>query len=286
MISMSALSYKIGFIGAGNMGEAMVGALIRADIFSPAMIMMSDVYQDRLEYMRKTYGVTVMSDNFRLFSESDIIVLAVKPQQMGQVLGDIAGQKEYRISSRKRIISIAAGILIRKIEDALYPPLNDASRQNLPIIRVMPNTPALVLAAMSGMSANRHADAGDIRITRTILESMGQVVEFEEKQLDAVTGLSGSGPAYLFYLAEAMIAGGIAAGLTPQNAETLTLQTLYGAVKLLTERKEPPEVLRRKVTSPGGTTEAAIKLMETHGVGKHIAEAIVAAANRSEELSR
>ena len=286
MISMSALSYQIGFIGAGNMGEAMVGALIRADIFSPAMIMMSDVYQDRLEYMRKTYGVTVMSDNFRLFSESDIIVLAVKPQQMGQVLGDIAGQKEYRISSRKRIISIAAGILIRKIEDALYPPLNDASRQNLPIIRVMPNTPALVLAAMSGMSANRHADAGDIRITRTILESMGQVVEFEEKQLDAVTGLSGSGPAYLFYLAEAMIAGGIAAGLTPQNAETLTLQTLYGAVKLLTERKEPPEVLRRKVTSPGGTTEAAIKLMETHGVGKHIAEAIVAAANRSEELSR
>ncbi|OQX23543.1 MAG: pyrroline-5-carboxylate reductase [Desulfobacteraceae bacterium IS3] len=283
---MSALSYKIGFIGAGNMGEAMVGALIRADIFSPAMIMMSDVYQDRLEYMRKTYGVTVMSDNFRLFSESDIIVLAVKPQQMGQVLADIAGQKEYRISSRKRIISIAAGILIRKIEDALYPPLNDASRQNLPIIRVMPNTPALVLAAMSGMSANRHADAGDIRITRTILESMGQVVEFEEKQLDAVTGLSGSGPAYLFYLAEAMIAGGIAAGLTPQNAETLTLQTLYGAVKLLTERKEPPEVLRRKVTSPGGTTEAAIKLMETHGVGKHIAEAIVAAANRSEELSR
>ncbi|HAO22252.1 MAG TPA: pyrroline-5-carboxylate reductase [Desulfobacteraceae bacterium] len=283
---MSALSYKIGFIGAGNMGEAMVGALIRADIFSPAMIMMSDVYQDRLEYMRKTYGVTVMSDNFRLFSESDIIVLAVKPQQMGQVLGDIAGQKEYRISNRKRIISIAAGILIRKIEDALYPPLNDASRQNLPIIRVMPNTPALVLAAMSGMSANRHADAGDIRITRTILESMGQVVEFEEKQLDAVTGLSGSGPAYLFYLAEAMIAGGIAAGLTPQNAETLTLQTLYGAVKLLTERKEPPEVLRRKVTSPGGTTEAAIKLMETHGVGKHIAEAIVAAANRSEELSR
>jgi len=283
---MSALSYQIGFIGAGNMGEAMVGALIRADIFSPAMIMMSDVYQDRLEYMRKTYGVTVMSDNFRLFSESDIIVLAVKPQQMGQVLGDIAGQKEYRISNRKRIISIAAGILIRKIEDALYPPLNDASRQNLPIIRVMPNTPALVLAAMSGMSANRHADAGDIRITRTILESMGQVVEFEEKQLDAVTGLSGSGPAYLFYLAEAMIAGGIAAGLTPQNAETLTLQTLYGAVKLLTERKEPPEVLRRKVTSPGGTTEAAIKLMETHGVGKHIAEAIVAAANRSEELSR
>lgn len=283
---MSALSYKIGFIGAGNMGEAMVGALIRADIFSPAMIMMSDVYQDRLEYMRKTYGVTVMSDNFRLFSESDIIVLAVKPQQMGQVLGDIAGQKEYRISSRKRIISIAAGILIRKIEDALYPPLNEVSQKNLPIIRVMPNTPALVLAAMSGMSANRHADAGDIRITRTILESMGQVVEFEEKQLDAVTGLSGSGPAYLFYLAEAMIAGGIAAGLTPQNAETLTLQTLYGAVKLLTERKEPPEVLRRKVTSPGGTTEAAIKLMETHGVGKHIAEAIVAAANRSEELSR
>jgi len=283
---MSALSYQIGFIGAGNMGEAMVGALIRADIFSPAMIMMSDVYQDRLEYMRKTYGVTVMSDNFRLFSESDIIVLAVKPQQMGQVLGDIAGQKEYRISSRKRIISIAAGILIRKIEDALYPPLNEVSQKNLPIIRVMPNTPALVLAAMSGMSANRHADAGDIRITRTILESMGQVVEFEEKQLDAVTGLSGSGPAYLFYLAEAMIAGGIAAGLTPQNAETLTLQTLYGAVKLLTERKEPPEVLRRKVTSPGGTTEAAIKLMETHGVGKHIAEAIVAAANRSEELSR
>lgn len=283
---MAALNCKIGFIGAGNMGEAMVGALIRADIFSPAMVMMSDVYQDRLEYMKKTYGVTVMSDNFRLFSESDIVLLAVKPQQMGQVLSDIAGHKEYRISGRKRVISIAAGILIRKIEEALYPPLDEASQKNLPVIRVMPNTPALVLAAMSGMSANRHADSEDIRITRTILESMGKVVKFEEKQLDAVTGLSGSGPAYLFYLAEAMIKGGIAAGFSAQDAETLTLQTLYGAVKLLTERKEPPEVLRRKVTSPGGTTEAAIKVMDTHGVGKYIAEAIVAAAKRSEELSR
>ena len=283
---MAQLNHTIGFIGAGNMGEAFVGALTRSGIFSPSAIIMSDVYQDRLEFMKKSYGVQITSDNLKLFSTSDIVVLAIKPQQMAQVLSDIAGHPDYRISQRKLIISIAAGILIRKIEDALYPKLDEASRKNLPIVRVMPNTPALVLAAMSGMSANRYVNADDIRVTRTILEAMGKVVEFQEKDLDAVTALSGSGPAYLFYLAEAMIQGGIAAGLKPEDANILTLETLNGAVKLLKERNEAPESLRRKVTSPGGTTEAAIKVMDTHGVATYIAEAIVAAAKRSEELSR
>jgi pyrroline-5-carboxylate reductase len=190
------------------------------------------------------------------------------------------------MAARKLFISIAAGIPIRKMEALLYAPLDEGMRKKLPIIRVMPNTPALVLAGMSGMSANANATPEDLETTRTILGALGKVMEFKEADLDAVTALSGSGPAYVFYFIESMIAGGLAAGLEPDASETLTLQTLEGALKLLRERKEPPEDLRRKVTSPGGTTEAALKVMESHQVKQNIVAAIVAAARRSQELSR
>jgi len=276
---------KIGFIGAGNMGDAITGALIQAEIFSPPMIYMSDISQDRLNTLRETYGIQTMNDNVRLFSECDIVILAVKPQQMAQVLSEIAGRKTYGISGRKLVVSIAAGIPIQKIEGLLYPPLDQVARKNLPIIRVMPNTPSLVLAGISGMSANQNAVPEDMEICRAILEAMGKVVEFEEGKLNAVTALSGSGPAYVFYMTEAMTEGGISAGLEPADAAELTLATLKGAVKLMEERKESPESLRRKVTSPGGTTEAALKVMKARDFKQIITEAILAAARRSEELS-
>ena len=150
----------------------------------------------------------------------------------------------------------------------------------------MPNAPALVLAGISGMSANRYAKPDDIQIAKTILGALGSVIEFNEADLDAVTALSGSGPAYVFYLIESMIAGGISNGLDAQQAARLTLETLKGAIKLMEERKEPPEDLRRKVTSPGGTTEAALKVLEQNHVKKDIVAAITAATQRSRELSR
>jgi len=277
---------KIGFIGAGNMGEAIIGALIQAGIFSSSMIYASDASKERLDMMKKTYGINVTDDNIRLFSESNIVILAVKPQQMNQVLSAIASDKDYQIKEHKLIISIAAGIPIKKIENLLYSPLENHSRENLPIVRVMPNTPALVLAGMSGMSPNSYANPNDIQITHTILKSMGKVLEFKEDDLDAVTALSGSGPAYVFYLIESMIEAGIKVGLKPDEASVLTIATLEGAVKLIKERNEPAQELRRKVTSPGGTTEASIKVMEKNSVKQSIIDAIEAATMRSRELKK
>ncbi len=282
---MKKINKKIGLIGAGNMGEAFAGAIIQSGIADPARVYISDVSEERLDILSRTYGVCSMTDNLKLFSECDIVIIAVKPQQIDQLLSQIAAQQNYAVPERKLVISIAAGIPIHKIENLLYTSLDEKDQERLPVIRVMPNTPALVLAGMSGMSPNSHATAEEIEIARTILEAMGKVIEFKEKDLDAVTALSGSGPAYVFYLIESMIAAGIELGLDADDAETLTLATLKGALKLMEEKNESPEVLRRKVTSPGGTTEAAFKVLEGNRVKERIVEAIVAAANRSKELS-
>lgn len=282
---MSLLNKKTGFIGAGNMGEAFVGAIIKSNLLSPSMIYVSDINEERLDIFRSNYGISAINDNIKLFSKCDILILAVKPQQIDNVLAEITKQKDYMIPDRKLIISIAAGISLQKIEDLLYTPLDEKSRTKLPIIRVMPNTPALVLSGMSGMSANRYASVEDVNIVRTLLEAMGKVLEFDENDLDAVTALSGSGPAYVFYLIESMIEGGINAGLDPNDAYTLTIATLKGSLALMEELNESPETLRKKVTSPGGTTEAAFKILENNGVKQNIIDAIAAAALRSKELS-
>ncbi len=283
---MANLNKTIGFMGAGNMGEAFIGAIIRSKLADPEMIYISDILPERLELMKNTYGVSVMDDNLRLFSICDVVIMAVKPQQTEALLSHIAQNESLSFTKRKLFISIAAGIPLSKIEKFLYAPLDETDRQNLPIIRVMPNTPALVLAGISGMSANRYATLDDIQLTRTILGAIGSVIEFKEENLDAVTAVSGSGPAYVFYFIEAMIEGGIFNGLDAKDAERLTLETLKGAIKLMEESQKSPEELRRKVTSPGGTTEAALKIMEQNNVKKNIVSAITAATRRSKELSR
>jgi len=155
----------------------------------------------------------------------------------------------------------------------------------MPVLRVMPNTPALVLSGMSGVCANEYATAEDMEIAKTILSAMGQVFECQEKDMDAVTAMSGSGPAYGFYLVEAMIEAGISLGIEKQKAEKITIATLKGALALLESQKESAEELRKKVTSPGGTTEAAINYLDSNKVKKHIENAIIAAAQRSKALS-
>jgi pyrroline-5-carboxylate reductase len=283
---VSKINKKIGFIGAGNMGEAFVGALIQTGVFFPSMIYTSDISEKRLNILNKTYGISVMKDNFKVFSECEIIFIAVKPQHIYHVLSQISEHEGYQIPNRKIVVSIAAGIPLRKIEALLYNSLNNESRERLPIIRVMPNTPALVLAGMSGMSANKYAKAEDLNTIKIILEAIGKAIEFKEEDLDAVTALSGSGPAYVFYIAEAMIEGGIKVGLEPDKAAMLTVATIQGALKLMEESNESPEILRRKVTSPGGTTEAAFKILEKNKVKQNIIEAIKAATKRSKELGR
>jgi len=283
---MAKLNRKTGFIGAGNMAEAFIGAVTRAGIIPSTMIYASDVNSERLSMLKKTYGISVTDDNFKIFSMCDIVILAIKPQQMSDVLSQITSHNEYGIDRRKIAISIAAGVSLGKLESLLYAPLEKEKSGKLPIIRVMPNTPALVLAGISGMTPNRNAVPDDISIARTILEAMGKVIEFKEEALDAVTALSGSGPAYVFYLVESMIQGGIDLGLDPYDASILTLTTLKGSVALIEEIGESPELLRRRVTSPGGTTEEAFKVLEKKRVKETIIEAIAAAARRSKELSR
>jgi len=267
------------------MGEAIAAALIRSGAANAGDITLADMDDSRLQHLETTYGVFTTGDNTGLFSSSRVVILAVKPQQMGQVLNELSGHIGYRIETRKLVISIAAGIRIRQIEETLYGPLDDPMRANLPIVRVMPNTPALVLEGMSGMSPNRHARDDDMHQARRIFEAMGAVIEFEENQMDAVTAMSGSGPAYLFYLAEAMIAAGLRMGFSREESAALTLGTLKGAVRLMEEHREPPESLRRKVTSPGGTTAAATGVLDDRNVRQHIVDAILAARERSRDLS-
>ncbi len=282
---MAEFDTTIGFIGAGNMGEAFIGAVIQSGLLPAAKISVADVDVERLDYLNKKYGVTVLRDNGTLFQSCRMVVLAVKPQHLPAVLKDVSGRGGYRLPERKLLISIAAGFPIRKMEEILYPPLDAESVRNLPIIRVMPNTPALVLSAVSGMSPNRFVTAEDARAARTLLQAVGDVIEFEEEALDAVTALSGSGPAYVFYLVESMTEAGIQMGLEPGAAASLAAATLRGSAKLLEASGEPPEELRRRVTSPGGTTAAAIDVFEKRGLKPIIIVAIASARRRAQELS-
>jgi len=282
---VAVLELKIGVIGGGNMGEAVVGALTRSVVTDPSVVFVSDINRERLAGLQETYRVSVTHDSSHLFAACDVVILAVKPQQMGEVLSVISAELGRTTFDRKLVISIAAGIPLRRIEDALYAPLDDSAVARLPIIRVMPNTPALVLAGMSGMSSNRFAGEDDRAVAHTILSAMGRVIEFGEESMDAVTALSGSGPAYVFYLAESMIAAGTAIGLAADDASAMTMTTLKGALALLETRSTSAEQLRREVTSPGGTTEAAFRVLEDKGVKETIVEAIVAARDRGRELS-
>ncbi len=280
-------SNSIGFIGAGNMGYAMVSAVIVSSLYKPSDILVSDINSESIKKIKKAFNVVSENSNIKLFSSCEIIVLAVKPQHLLECLSKIVNSSGfYDLDEKKLIISIAAGITIGQIESVLYEKLDYNSQKNFPVIRVMPNTPALVLVAMSGLSKNTHVTDKDLKNAKNILKSMGKVMEFEEEQLNAVTAMSGSGPAYLFYLAESMIEAGLSLELTPKESVALTIETLKGAVKLLENSSDSPEQLRKKVTSPGGTTEAAFNVFEKYSTKKIIIEAVCAAEKRSVELCR
>jgi len=280
------ISHKIGFIGAGNMGQAMIGALLKSQCSESSDLFVCDVIQKPTDSLRKNYNINVLSNNKMLVETCDVIIFAVKPQSIEQVLSDLKASSAFsKLSDKKIFISIAAGTPIRKFENYIYDALEDAQKKQMPILRAMPNTPALVLSGMSGICANGNATTEDIELATRILSSMGKVIQCQESDMDAVTAVSGSGPAYCFYLAEAMIEAAESLGISKENAAEMTASTLKGAMILLENQSISAKELRQKVTSPGGTTEAAIKVLDDHSVKKIIIQAVTAAAQRSEELS-
>ncbi|MFA6187030.1 MAG: pyrroline-5-carboxylate reductase [Phycisphaerae bacterium] len=272
---------KIGFIGAGNMAQAIINGIINAKVYKPADIFLTDIRTDRIKQLCKQYKTKSAADNRQLVKAVDIVVLSVKPQNFPQVLDDI----KTAVGKKHLIISIAAGITTSRIQNSLG---------NVPIVRVMPNTPALIGEGAAGMFATTGSTSSPqaksrLKQVEKIFSAVGIVeVVKNEKLLDAVTAVSGSGPAYFFLMMEAMIKAGIKLGLERETAEKLVLQTAKGAGILAADsagKGISPDVLRKNVTSPGGTTEAALKVFAKRNFEKIVNDAIAAAADRSKELS-
>ena len=265
---------KISFIGAGNMGEALIRGLLTSETFTGDEIMASDRREHRRREIAQELRVKVTADNRRAVRFGDIVVLAIKPQNLPPLLEEIAAE----LRPEQLLISILAGIPTAYFERRLP--------QKIPVVRVMPNTPALVQAGITAISAGKYADKEDLKTVEEILSSVGNVVRLKEELLDAVTAVSGSGPAYLYYFTEALAAAAQELGLKKHLAEVLAVETVVGSAKLLGESGQRAEALRRQVTSPGGTTEAALKVLETTNFADLLKEAIKKAWERSRELGR
>jgi pyrroline-5-carboxylate reductase len=267
------LNKNIGFIGAGNMAEALIKGLIKKKIIKPSMIIASDIKPDRREYMKDTYNILTTDDNLKVLNEANVIILAVKPQDIKFVLKGITKAKKDRL-----IISLIAGIPLKFLEEHLKMPFR--------VIRVMPNTPALVGAGITAISPGKSITKSDIEICRKIFTSVGEVVDVKENLMDAVTGLSGSGPAYIFNIVEALTDGGVKMGLPRNIAYLLTLHTVFGASRLLLETGEHPAILKNMVASPGGTTIFGLHALEKGNLRVALIDAVEQATKRSKELGK
>lgn len=266
---------SIGFIGAGNMAASLIGGLI-AKGFDPKRLLASDPNTAALQVLAQRSGITACPDNRAVVENADVLVLAVKPQVMKDVLTDIGTAVQAR---QPLVISIAAGISIANIDQWLG--------GNVAIVRCMPNTPALVQLGASGLYANAKVSAPQREQAQAILAAVGIALWLDsEEQIDAVTAVSGSGPAYFFLLMEAMIAAGEKLGLAPATSRALTLQTALGAAQMAITSDVDAAELRRRVTSPGGTTERAIAHFENSGLRNIVDGALQAAALRSQEMNR
>lgn len=270
---MSLSRKRLLFVGGGNMGAALAQGLLAAKTFKPKQIFITDVRPEARTDLKKRLRVGTGADNKTAAAQSQIVLLCVKPQQMGAVLDEM---KDV-VSPRHLLISIAAGVPTGKIESCFSAPV--------PVIRVMPNTPALLRAGAMAYCLGRYARPGHEKDARQILSAVGRLWRVPENLMDAVTALSGSGPAYVFLLAEALSKAGEGLGLPRDVAEGLARQTLDGAGRMLSQSDESPGVLRERVTSPGGTTEAALKVFNQHGFSDIVKSALEAASQRSKELS-
>ena len=266
------LGKKIAFLGAGNMAEALVKGLLRAGIAAQSDVICAEPRLDRREELAKRYGVTALASNLEAAEQADVVVLSVKPQTMEDLLDEIAPA----IDHRKLVISIAAGISIHAIARKLG--------AGVRIVRTMPNTPALVGAGATALARGAHATDADLGEAKRLFEAVGIAHVVDEHLLDAVTGLSGSGPAFVFLAIEALADGGVKVGLARPVAMALAAQTVMGAAKLVLETGEHPGRLTDQVTSPGGTAIAGVHALEDGGLRAALIAAVDAATRRSREL--
>jgi len=265
-------AYDVCFVGGGNMATALIRGLIDARICAPARLCASDVDARKRAALKRRYGIAATADNLEMARRSKVVFLAVKPQIIDAVLDDLRPAVGGRL-----FVSIAAGVSSQRLERGL----GGSAR----VVRVMPNTPALLGKAISVLVRGRHASAADEKVALRLLRAVGDAVAVrDEALLDPVTGLSGSGPAYVYRFAEALIAGGVEAGLSPVLAERLALQTIAGAAAMMLESGDTPERLRAAVTSPGGTTQAGLEEMARLGFAETVAAGVRRATERSREL--
>lgn len=269
---------KLGFIGGGNMAEAMIKGLITSSFIEAKNIIVSDVAAARLDFLHSEYKVKITSDNREAVSKSDVVILAVKPQSVKKVLQAFIDLE----MEKKLVVSVAAGVPISSMEEALSP---DGSRK-VSIVRTMPNTPALVQEGATAISAGEHVGKQDVKVAHRIFEAVGKTVDVDESLLDAVTGLSGSGPAYIFMIIEALSDAGVKMGLPRDVSNTLTIQTVLGSAKLARESGRHPGELKDMVTSPGGTTIAGLHTLEAGGLRTSLMDAVEVATERSIALGR
>ncbi|MCK8827617.1 pyrroline-5-carboxylate reductase [Natroniella acetigena] len=265
---------RIGFIGAGAMAEALITGVLEAELVSAEQIYISDLKDERLEELEQGYGVQLVSDNNKLISSVDYIILAVKPKVIAKVLTSL----DVEIEGEQKVFSIAAGIKIKEIERHL--------KDEVPVIRLMPNTPALIGEGATAYALGRATDAEDGELVEEIFSAAGTVIGIEEELMDAVTGLSGSGPAYVYLFIEALADAGVNVGLGREDATDLALQTIIGAAKMVVELEKHPAQLKDMVTSPGGTTIAALRQLEKDGFRSAIYEAVATARDKAEELRK
>jgi pyrroline-5-carboxylate reductase len=271
---MVPMSCELAVIGAGNMAEAIIRGVLAKGIFPPAALQAVDVSPQRRELFERDLSVKCHEQIGPAVREARRILLSVKPQQMADVL------REVGASARPDalVISIAAGTRAAFIEQHL------GRERAWRVVRTMPNTPMLIGEGVVAIAAGSHATAEDLADVRRIFESSATVIEVGEEKLDAVTAVSGSGPAYIFYVVEQMIRAGVELGLTAEQAHVLSVQTAVGAAKMVAQSDNSPQELRQKVTSPGGTTQAAITHLETSSWGDVLVQAIHFAHRRSREL--
>ena len=262
----------LAFLGAGNMGEAMLKGLLNARFAEPRDILISDVDQRRVEHLEGAYGVRAATDNRSAVTEAGIIILAVKPQHLPDLLQEIREE----LNGDKLIISIAAGVPLRAIEEIV--------KKELRLIRTMPNTPALVQEGASALARGGFASDEDLKLAETIFASVGRTIIIDESLMDAVTGLSGSGPAYIFLVIEALADSGVKMGLARDASLLLAAQTVLGAARLLLETNEHPGRLKDMVCSPGGTAIAGVHALEQGGLRSTVMNAVETATKRSIEL--
>lgn len=264
----------IGFIGGGNMGEALIRGLTSASVLLPQQICVYDVLPSRLKVLRDTYAIGPAATIAEVARRSQILVLAVKPQVMSGVFDELRPELVHR----PLIISIAAGISLERLSTSLP--------ADSPVIRVMPNTPALVLQGASALSRGSAVTDGQMEQAMTLFRAVGSALQVEEKWMDAVTGLSGSGPAYFLLLIESLIDAGVLMGIPRPIAKDLVIQTALGSAKMVLETGKHTAELKDMITSPGGTTIRGLKILEQAGVRGSLMQAVEAATLRSQELGK